>query len=75
MPDQPSITIDVTAKVKRITADVELYADGAVIGTTTVDLTPLADDTDEAVRGDAIQVAVDDARRRAMAPPYPPGRF
>lgn len=40
------LTVDITAKITKITANVELHADGRCVGTTTVDLTPLDAATD-----------------------------
>lgn len=52
MADQHAgeLTLDITPKVVKVTAEVELHVDGRCVGTTTVDLTPTDDDSDEAQR-------------------------
>lgn len=43
MPNGPALTIDITPNIVKVTAEVELHADGKRIGTTTLDLTPPQD--------------------------------
>lgn len=43
MANTPELTVDITPKVVKVTAFVELYVGGRCVGTTTVDLTPQGD--------------------------------
>lgn len=40
MADTGSLHIDITPKIRKVTAHVDLYVDGRVVGSTEVDLTP-----------------------------------
>lgn len=55
MATTPSLTVDLTPKVVKVTAEVELHVDGRCVGTATVDLTP-QDESETSSAGDVYVV-------------------
>ena len=70
MPNTSELTLDITPKIVKVTADVELHVDGRCIGTTTVDLTPSGDDAVDIVDPLAVHEATLNLRERQQSQAY-----